>query len=84
MVATDRETLTARAAAAFRSRESELGFGGKALMWWTVLTVVLVLAALIVLIGIATSFRYGGKGGPTISDVQQNRFWGIWGQRRWR
>jgi hypothetical protein len=51
-------------------------------MWWTILTVVLVVVALAVMLGAGALFRFGGRRGPTIADAVQDRFWMRWGQRR--
>lgn len=50
-------------------------------MWWTILTVaIVVLAAGFLLLG-SQSFRYGGKGGQSIADVNAKMFWWKWGRR---
>jgi hypothetical protein len=50
-------------------------------MWWTVLTVgIVVLAALFLVVG-SQVFRFGGKGGQSVADVKSNRFWWTWGRR---
>jgi hypothetical protein len=43
-------------------------------MWWTVLAVVFLLVG-------SQIFRYGGRGGQKIADVNVNRFWWIWARR---
>lgn len=50
-------------------------------MWWTILAVVLVVLAVAFLLFGSQLFRYGGKGGLTIADVKNNRFWWTWGRR---
>jgi hypothetical protein len=50
-------------------------------MWWTILTVaIVVLAAAFLLFG-SQIFRYGGKCGQSIADTKANRFWWMWGRR---
>jgi hypothetical protein len=50
-------------------------------MWWTVLAVgIAVLAVVFLLVG-SQIFRYGGRSGQSVADVNARRFWWLWGRR---
>jgi hypothetical protein len=50
-------------------------------MWWTVLAVAIAVLAVVFLLVGSQIFRFGGKGGRSVADVNANRFWLKWGRR---
>ena len=53
-------------------------------MWWTVLAVAIAVVAVLFLLVGSQIFRYGGRGGQKIADVNANRFWWMWRTSSWR
>jgi hypothetical protein len=49
-------------------------------MWWTVLAIVIVVLAVGFLLIGSQIFRYGGKRGQSMADVNANKFWWLWGR----
>jgi hypothetical protein len=44
-------------------------------MWWTVLAVAIAVLAVVFLLFGSQIFRFGGRGGQSVADVNANRFW---------
>ena len=50
-------------------------------MRWRVLAIVVASVAVGFLLFGSQIFRYGGKGGQSMADVNANKFWWFWGRR---